>query len=164
MMSFALPVVLLARVRLLFDQAVSAVAAACVIDGKLDATRLDQQQFVSYEIALAGADLLAAETLVADREELGELDRGLAFLFVADAITAVLGRLETIFLETGLALDELHALAGGTDLAAFRRSAASAAAQTTVGKAPTPIPKLGTCGSRRRWQWPGTPSGDLRRM
>ncbi len=135
MMPAAFPTTILARVRHLFDSAVAAVADACAIDGKLDAGRLDHYQFASYEIAWAGADLLAAEALVADAGELTELDRRLALLFVADAIRAILGRLETLFLETDIDLDEVHALAGSAGLADFRRSAASAAVQAAIGKA-----------------------------
>lgn len=135
MMSPPFPEAILARVRELFDRAVAAVADACAIDGRLDAGRLDRYQLASYEIALAAADLLAAETLVAAGEELTEIDRGLGLVFVADAIGAVLARLETVFLETGLGLDDLHALASSTDLASFRRSAASATARAAVGKA-----------------------------
>jgi (2S)-methylsuccinyl-CoA dehydrogenase len=135
MMSPPFPEAILARVRELFDRAVAAVADACAIDGRLDAGRVDRYQLASYEIALAAADLLAAETLVAAGGELTEIDHGLALLFVADAIGAVLARLETVFLETDLALDDLHALASSSDLASFRRSAASATARAAVGKA-----------------------------
>ncbi len=134
-MSAPLPTALLGRLRQLFEQAVSAIADACAVDGKLDAARLDRYQLASYEIALASADLLAAETLVAAGDDLTALDRGLALLFLADAVGSVLGRLETVFLETGLDLGELHALATSGDLAGFRRSAASAAAQAALGKA-----------------------------
>ena len=135
MMSSAFPETLLGRVRQLFDQAVSAVAAMCAVDGKLDAARLDQYQFASYEIALAGAELLAAETLASEGDGLSEPDRGLALLFIAQALGAVLDRIETIFLETALDVGELQALAGGTELADFRRLAASAATQAALGKA-----------------------------
>ena len=135
MMNLPFPHAILGRLRQLFEQAVSAAAAACATDGKLDAARLDRYQFASYEIAWAAADLLAAETLVADNGELSELDHGLALLFVAEAIGAVLGRLETIFLETNLDLGELHALASSSELADFRRTAASASARSAVGKA-----------------------------
>ncbi|MEO8656309.1 MAG: acyl-CoA dehydrogenase family protein, partial [Ramlibacter sp.] len=121
--------------RQLFDQAVSAVAAMCAVDGRLDAARLDQHQFASYEIALAGAELLAAETLASERDGMGEPDRGLALLFIAQALGAVLDRIETIFLETALDVGELHALAGGTEFADFRRLAASGATQAALGRA-----------------------------
>lgn len=134
MMPPPFPEAILARVRELFDRAVAAVADACAIDGKLDAGRVDRHQSASYEIALAAADLLAAETLVAAGGELTEIDHALALVFVADAISAVLARLETVFLETDLDLDDLHALASSTDLANFRKSAASATARAAVGK------------------------------
>ena len=58
----------LVPLRALFDGAVAALAADCARGGKLDAQRLDGQQLASYEIALAGADLLAAETRAAAGE------------------------------------------------------------------------------------------------
>lgn len=72
--------------RALFDAAVTALAADCTRGGKLDATRLDELQLASYEMAWAGADLLAAETLAAaGGADRGELDERLALLFIADA-------------------------------------------------------------------------------
>ncbi|HMA10161.1 MAG TPA: hypothetical protein VKP68_19935, partial [Ramlibacter sp.] len=123
-MTAPFPGPLLERLRQLFDRAVAAVAGACAVDGKLDAVRLDRYQLASYEIALASADLLATETLLAAGDDLNALDRGLALLFLADAVGSVLTRLEVVFLETGLDLGQLHALAVSGDLADFRRAAA----------------------------------------
>ena len=53
---------LLVRLRPLFEGGVTALAQACAPDGKLDGTRLDEQQVATFEIAWASADLLAAET------------------------------------------------------------------------------------------------------
>ena len=127
----------LAHVRRLFEQAVAALADACAIGGKLDATRLDEQQFASYEIAVASADLLAAETVVGNIEATAEpaLDDRLALAFASEAVDAVLGRLQTVFLELDIDLATLHALSGGAELAAFRRSAASGAVLAGIGKA-----------------------------
>jgi (2S)-methylsuccinyl-CoA dehydrogenase len=124
----------LASTRALFDTAVASLAAGCARDGKLDAKRLDERQLASYEIALAGADLLAAETLVAAEAEMPELDKRLALLFVADSTVAVLHRLELLFLELNLELEPLHGLAAGTELARLRREAASAKVQTEIGR------------------------------
>jgi len=60
--SFADATTVLQRVRWLLDEAVLAVVRSCVTDGRLDAARLDEFQCASYEIALASAELLAAET------------------------------------------------------------------------------------------------------
>ena len=54
----------LARLRPLFDAAVAQVAGQCAVGGRLDAARLDAQQVICHELALASADLLAAETVV----------------------------------------------------------------------------------------------------
>ncbi|NKE68475.1 acyl-CoA dehydrogenase [Ramlibacter sp. RBP-2] len=125
----------LAPLRALFDAAVAALAADCARGGKLDAQRLDEQQLASYEIAWAGADLLAAETLAAADGEMGELDERLALLFIAEAAGAVLRRLEPLFLELDLDPQSLHALAASAELARLRREAASAKVQAQVGHA-----------------------------
>ena len=126
---------LLACVRTAFGDAVARVADDCAVDGKLDAKRLDAQQLVCHELALANADLLAAETGVAARADASDLDQRLALAFAAEAIGAVLGRLETVFLETGLALGALHAIASSDALAGLRRSAIGAGVLAELGKA-----------------------------
>jgi (2S)-methylsuccinyl-CoA dehydrogenase len=125
---------LLAATRVLFERAVAALAAQCSVGGKLDARRLDEQQLASYEIAWAAADLLAAETLARAQHELNPLDARLGGLFAAEAIVAVLRRRETIFLDLDLDAHDLHALAASADLAAFRRDAAGAKVQATIGR------------------------------
>lgn len=125
----------LAPLRALFDGAVAALAADCARGGRLDAQRLDEQQLASYEIAWAGADLLAAETLAAAAGDMGELDERLALLFIADAAGAVLRRLEPLSLELDLDAKPLHALATSPELARLRREAASAKVQARVGQA-----------------------------
>ena len=128
---------ILQGVRRLFQQGVTTLAQACASGGKLDATRLDQRQFASYEIAVAAADLLAAETAVGAIEAHGDLglDARLALVFAADTVSAVMERLETVFLETDLDLEPLHVLAGSADLAALRRSANSGAVLAGIGRA-----------------------------
>ena len=125
---------ILRRLRALFDQSVLATARACADTGVLKPALLDRNQFASYEIALACADLLAAETLLADTSAT-ELDRDLAMIFVTDAVVAVLGRLDTLFLEAGLDPAELHSLAASAELAALRAAATSGTALARVGQA-----------------------------
>jgi (2S)-methylsuccinyl-CoA dehydrogenase len=133
MMSPLLPD-LLSATRVLFERAVAALAAQCTVGGKLDAKRLDEQQLASYEIAWTAADLLAAQTLADAEHELNPLDARLAGLFAAEAIGAVLRRLETIFLDLELDARDLHALAASGDLASFRREAAGAKVQAAIGR------------------------------
>src|SRR3954464_13103066 len=54
----------LGALRVEFDRTTAALARACATGATLDAARLDQRQLASYELALASADLLAAETAV----------------------------------------------------------------------------------------------------
>ncbi|MBL0148238.1 MAG: acyl-CoA/acyl-ACP dehydrogenase [Ideonella sp.] len=127
---------LLACLRPLFDAAVATLAEACSVDGRLKAKLLDQAQVASFELAWASADLLAAETVVA---QLGAhssaLDVQLALIFAADAIAAVLTRLEAIHLETGAPLAPLQALAADPQWAALRRSACGSQALAAAGRA-----------------------------
>ena len=124
----------LVALRLLFERHVAALANACAIDGVLDAARLDQRQLACYELALANADLLAAETVLADRGD-ADADVGarLALVFAADAIVAVLGRLEAIGLELGLDPAPLAAIAADPGFRSLRRAVTSGPALAELG-------------------------------
>src|SRR5438067_2361962 len=87
---------LLARLRASFEDGVHRVAELCAVDGKLDAQRLDDNQWVCYELALASADLLAAETAVSAGTQKSDLDAGLALAFAAEAMGSVIAKLETV--------------------------------------------------------------------
>jgi len=127
---------LLARVRLLFEAAVQALASACCVAGYLRADRLDAHQVVSFELAWACADLLAADTMVAARtDQTSAIDVRLALIFSTDAIAAVLARLDMIYLELGLDLAALQALAAEPAWTALRRAAVGAEALATAGRA-----------------------------
>lgn len=131
----ALARTLLDRVRQAFDRATHATALLCAHNGRLDAKRLDEHQWISYELALASADLLAARTAVDLASNANSMDTALALAFAADAIGNVLRRLEGIFLECQLDLAQLHALAASAELARLRTEAAGAGAMARLGKA-----------------------------
>ncbi|HEX2828804.1 MAG TPA: acyl-CoA dehydrogenase family protein [Burkholderiales bacterium] len=124
---------LLERLQAAFDAGVQRAAQLASRDGKLDNPRLDAAQWISYELALASADLLAAKTGVS--VDANEIDAGLALAFASEAIGNVVGRLEGVYLECGLDARELHDIASGADFAELRRQAASAAALAKLGKA-----------------------------
>jgi (2S)-methylsuccinyl-CoA dehydrogenase len=126
---------LLACARRCFDRAVERVASLCAVDGRLDAERLDRQQIESYELALAAADLLAADAALAALPRAGALDSDLALAFAAEALVAVIGRLEAVYLDTDLDPEALHAIAAGAELAALRRAALGAPALAALGQA-----------------------------
>jgi (2S)-methylsuccinyl-CoA dehydrogenase len=129
---------LLGRLRPQFDAHVAALAAVCALDGKLLAQRLDAHQVISYELAWASADLLAAETAVAGLETgARELDVRLALIFVVDAIASVLTRQEMLCIDLGLDLAALQSLAADPAWAALRRSACGADALAAAGRALT---------------------------
>jgi (2S)-methylsuccinyl-CoA dehydrogenase len=126
----------LAALRQAFDAATLALARRCAREGRLDGRLLDAQQVPSFELAWAGAELLAAETGVAGLQPVAtELDAGLALLFAAEAAVAVLDRLEAIHLDLGLDLAPLAALRADPALARLRRAGAGAAALEAAGRA-----------------------------
>lgn len=125
---------LLARLRGEFDRQRRHLAALCAAAGRLDAARLDAQQAACYELALAGAELLAAETVLAGAPA-HALDAGLGRAYAAEALVSVLRRLDTIALDTGLDPLPLQQLAASAELAQLRRSAASAAVLARLGQA-----------------------------
>jgi (2S)-methylsuccinyl-CoA dehydrogenase len=126
----------LATLRSAFDEATRALAARCAPAGRLESARLDAHQVASFELAWAAADLLAAETaLAALRDDASELDTRLALLFAVDAALAVLGRLEALELELGLAQDALRTLRDDAGFLALRQAAAGAQALDAAGRA-----------------------------
>ena len=126
---------LLAQVRTHFEAAVRRVAGLCAVDGRLDATRLDQRQWICHELALTCADLLAAETTLATSAGSSDLDRGLALAFATEAIGSVLARLDGVALDSGADPQPVQQLMHHADLTALRRSAASADAWAALGRA-----------------------------
>ena len=119
----ALALSLLDQLETVFDGAVGRVAALCSRNGKLAAGLLDAHQWSSYELSLAKADLLAARTLVQAGGNISELDAGLGFAFVADALLSTIARLDAIHLATDLEAGPLQRIASGEELRRLRRAA-----------------------------------------
>ena len=127
---------LLPPLRAAFDRATQALAQRCAGAGGLNADALDAQQLPCFELAWTRADLLAAETVLLDiTNKSSELDTHLALIFSAEAIAAVLARLEGLHLHLGLDLAPLQALHSDPAWAAMRREANSSAVLGHVGKA-----------------------------
>ncbi|HET7033692.1 MAG TPA: hypothetical protein VFJ48_11245 [Casimicrobiaceae bacterium] len=79
-----------------FKAAVATLASLCAKDGKLDDALLDDQQWASYEPALAAADLLAARTLLDAGAKGTDVDAMLASAFTTEAIVGVANRLQGV--------------------------------------------------------------------
>lgn len=125
----------LARLRSLFDAGVLALSQRCVKDGRLSAKELDAHQVASFEMAWAGAELLAAETAVGALTPASEkLEVQLALVFAADAAIAVLDRLDVICAEAGLGTDEVDRLRASAEWRALRQAAGSADALKAAGR------------------------------
>ena len=114
-----------------FDAAVQAVARRCGSAGRLDPAALDAAQGVSYELAWASAELLAARTVLQAPAAAG-LDRALALLFATEAMRAVQGRLESVAIDADLDGAPLRAWAADPQWPALRRAAAGPAALTAA--------------------------------
>ncbi|MCK9512124.1 MAG: acyl-CoA dehydrogenase family protein [Pigmentiphaga sp.] len=125
----------LASLRSAFDEAVRVLAHACAPAGRLQPDRLDEQQVAAFELAWAGAELLAAETAVAAcKQGKDPLEARLALTFTVEAVGNILDRLETLYVETGLDLARLHALRTAPPWLELRRGAGSAAFLQATGQ------------------------------
>jgi (2S)-methylsuccinyl-CoA dehydrogenase len=118
----------------LFDTAVQAVAQRCGNAGRLDPAALDAAQGVSYELAWASAELLAAQTVLQAPAAAG-LDRALALLFATEAMRTVQGRLESVAIDADLDGTPLRAWAADPQWLALRRAAAGPAALAAATRA-----------------------------
>jgi (2S)-methylsuccinyl-CoA dehydrogenase len=126
---------LLTALRKAFDAGAVAMAQCCAANGRLDARKLDERQVPSFELAWAGADLLAAETGLQPLDANSPaLASRLALVFAVDAIAAVLDRLETIYLEVGLDLAPLRALRDDPAWSNLRLDAAGSKALEEAGR------------------------------
>ena len=97
----------LAATRTLVDLATSWLAKRCERDGRIDTELLDERQVVAYELAIASAELLAAETLAdyARRFPEDTVSHSLAAIAAADAMQTVQSRLWPLRTAFGLDRD-----------------------------------------------------------
>jgi (2S)-methylsuccinyl-CoA dehydrogenase len=126
---------LLGGLQALFDAAVLAVAQRCSMgSGRLDGRALDAAQGVSYELAWASAELLAAQTVLQAPAAAG-LDRALALLFATEAMRSVQARLESVAIDADLDGAPLRAWSTDPQWPALRRAAAGPAALAAATQA-----------------------------
>lgn len=126
---------LLEQLQGFFAQATRAIALRCAQDGKLDVRLLDDHQGLSYELALANADLLAAQMLVGQGMQVSRLDAALSLAFASEAIDSVLARLTATFLECGIDDAALRALGASDAARRLRRAAGSMSTLARLGQA-----------------------------
>lgn len=125
----------LASLRAVFDDAALVLARACAADGRLQPDRLDAQQVAALELAWAGAELLAAETMAAAcANDQHALEARLALTFAVEAAGNILDRLETLYVDTGLELSRLNVLRASPCWLELRRGAGNAAFLTATGQ------------------------------
>lgn len=118
-----------------FETAVLAVAQRCGAGSqRLDPVALDAAQGVSYELAWASAELLAAQTVLQAPAAAG-LDRALALLFATEAMRAVHARLESVAIDAELDAAPLRAWSADPQWPALRRAAAGPDALAQAARA-----------------------------
>jgi (2S)-methylsuccinyl-CoA dehydrogenase len=125
----------LERLREQFERASLKLAQTCASGGTLDAQRFEQQQIPSYALALAGAELLAAETVLWQLSPAtSELDLRLALTCVVNAISAVAERLQLIALDLELDIRQVQGILASDEVGALRRSVLGGPALRETGR------------------------------
>lgn len=119
---------ILATLRKAFSEAARALASRCH-KGALDAALLDENQITSYELALASADLLAAETFVSNPGN----EETLALVFACESVQALLNRLDSLYFELDLDPGVLQSVATGTAWQELRGAGGSSEALRKAG-------------------------------
>ncbi|WP_196805568.1 acyl-CoA dehydrogenase family protein [Sphingobium indicum] len=96
------------------ERLTATLAMRCARNGALDSTALDTHQILSYELAFAASELLAARILLtAPGTSDGSLHNVLAGVFAADAVPSALARLAMIAREIGYDLGAIQAVGAG---------------------------------------------------
>lgn len=124
----------LGRLRQQAEVATQALAQSCSAADGLDAARLDQEQLASYELALASAELLAAETALGDTPRASPLDLRLALTYSVEAILSVSDKLQGILINAGSGANAVHWLLGSADVHALRKAVLSGRALDETGR------------------------------
>ncbi len=125
----------LANVRATLDAATLTLAQVCANDGTLWGSKLDAYQVAAYDLAWAGAELMAAEIVVAEISAgSNDLAAQLTLVFVVDAVVSILDRLEALHLDLGLGLASVNALRAAPRWFDLRARAGNSVFLQTVGK------------------------------
>jgi (2S)-methylsuccinyl-CoA dehydrogenase len=126
---------IVAQLRRHFGILTAELATACSTDGVLSAKALDLQQIPSYELALAGAELLAAETVLENRPQpRTELGLRLGLTYAVESMATVGSRLQRIALDLNWDTAALDALLGGGELRALRKPVLGSQALEETGR------------------------------
>jgi (2S)-methylsuccinyl-CoA dehydrogenase len=125
----------LANLREVFAGETLALARSCSVDNTLDARRLDRKQVPSYEVAFVGAELLAAETVLAQLTATSSpLETRLALTWAVEAIGSIGDRLQGIALDLDLGVDALTSLIASSAVRELRRRVLSGRALDETGR------------------------------
>ena len=125
---------LIGALRAEFETLCSALARTCGPDGRLKNSLADRYQLSSYELALASAELLAAESALASLEWANELDQRLTLTFATDAVVSVAERLQGIALDLDLETAQISAVTSGPAFARLRRACTTGDALAATGR------------------------------
>jgi (2S)-methylsuccinyl-CoA dehydrogenase len=119
-----------------FECVSSDLARICAGGGSaLDPRRLDEQQIPCYELAAAGAELLAAETAVSQVSQTSSLlDLRLALTCAAEAVGTVGDRLLLAGIDLDTDMQALRLLLASSEVRTFRKSLLGARALEETGR------------------------------
>ena len=130
----SLAIIVLGRLRQQAEVATRALAQSCATASGLDAARLDQEQLAGYDLALASAELLAAETVLGETSGASPLDLRLALTYAVEAILSVGDKLQCILLNADSGAHAVQSLLGGVDVLALRQALLGGRALDETGR------------------------------
>jgi (2S)-methylsuccinyl-CoA dehydrogenase len=126
---------MLENLRAVFASQTLTLAQSCTVEGALNGNRLDREQLASYELAFAGAELLASETLLTHLSPASsELSLRLALTYVAEALRSITDRLQQVALDLDWDTAPLDTLRGHADARAWYKLVSSGAALDETGR------------------------------
>lgn len=127
-------------IRRRLDGAIVAAAKRSMVGGELSDEILDENQLVSYELALASAEVLAAEVAYSRVLRASALDQGITHVFIADSVVSALTRLDTVDVELGI--DNSSNVSLTADLSRYRKLSSNGELLSKLGAA---IAECGFC-------------------
>ena len=138
--SYVLARSLLDKVRSSFERAVAQTAANCTRDSRLDPVRLDENQWVCYELAMAYADLLTVEKVADAIGRSTKLDARLGLVFMTETFDSIVSRLQGVYSACDLDATILNGLAASTELRRLRHNVAGPDLLAELGRSVAALP------------------------
>ncbi len=119
--------------------ATGALAKRCGVGERLDAQKLDDAQIPSFELAWAAAEIAASSASLSADSSATDLDRRIALVYAADALTSALNRLDRVSLETGVDSTQLVRLRASESWHLLQRAGSSSSVLEEVVRRSTDL-------------------------